>query len=196
MWYEVVYKPRCWLLNLLQVVIKDNAGQLARQWARLAETLANKPDAYQLVLQEGSAPTATATATGFALAAAPSKTLLALDAELLLRARRCMSASQPAAACEALLLLMERSLMKEQLAAGLLQQEGAGIGSSGSNRVSSSGVAGRDRSSSVDGQAAGAAAAELEPWAKVRPLPPGGCHSAECWGQRQDGFMGGRQHAC
>lgn len=135
---------------------------MASQWANLAESLANKPDAYQLVLQEG---TATATTAASALAAAPGKTLL--DAELLLRARRVVT-SQPAAACEALLLLMERSLMKEQLAAGLLQQEGLG-----SSRVSSSGAAGRDRSSSVDGQAAGAAPAGLEPWAKVRPLPPG-----------------------
>lgn len=131
----------------VQILIKDSVGPIASQWQRRAQVLADRPDAYQLVLQEGPAAAHTPTDRAPAGAAAGKP---CLDAELLLRARRCMVADQPAQACEALLLLLERSLMKEQLAAGLLQQEGAG-------------------SSSGSGQKG----ADLAPWAKVRPLPPG-----------------------
>lgn len=121
-------------------------GSLTTQWDRLAASLADKPDSYQLVLQEEGA------------GAKPQ-----LDAELLLRARR--AADYPAQACDALLLLLERSMMKEQLAAGLIKaagSSGSGSGGSGGSNQPAHKQAGGD-----------AAAAEVDPWAKVRPLPPG-----------------------
>jgi len=72
-------------------------------------------------------------------------------------------------ACESLLLLLERSIMKEQLAAGLIRDSSrGGVGSS------SAGVAApKARSARQRGSDEGTAAAEVNPWAKVRPLPPG-----------------------
>lgn len=140
--------PTMLLLYPVQILIKDSVWPIASQWQRRAQVLADRPDAYQLVLQEGPAAAVHTPPDKAPAGAAAGKPCL--DAELLLRARRCMVADQPAQACEALLLLLERSLMKEQLAAGLLQQEGAG-------------------SSSGSGQKG----ADVDPWAKVWPLPPG-----------------------
>jgi uncharacterized membrane protein YgcG len=147
-----------------QVLIKETTGRLAKQWQGLAQVLGNKPLTYQLVLQEGGDNTAApvTAASKVALGAAAGKPCL--DAELLLRARRWMVAEQPAQACESLLLLLERSLMKEQLAAGLIKQDSAGSGSS------SGGAAGAGSGASSGGAAP---SAEVDPWGKVRPLPPG-----------------------
>lgn len=153
----------------VQVVIKENTGRLAKQWQGLAQVLANKPFTYQLVLQEGgdNAAAAVTAASKVALGAAAGKPCL--DAELLLRARRWMVAEQPAQACESLLLLLERSLMKEQLAAGLIKQDSAGSGST------SGGAAGAGAGGGASSGGA-APAAEVVPWGKVRPLPPGEGH--------------------
>lgn len=156
-------------LILPQVAIKEYAGSLTKQWQRLAAALADTPDAYQLVLQEGDAAPAAAAADK-QVAGATVKACL--DAELLLRARRCLVADQPVQACESLLLLLERSIMKEQLAAGLIRDSSSsssgGVGSS-----SAGGAAPKARSAQQRGNDEGTAAAEVNPWAKVRPLPPG-----------------------
>jgi hypothetical protein len=167
MWHSanvaVVAAVHAWLS--VQVLIRECTGRLATQWQGLAQILANKPLTYQLVLQEGDNTGAAVTAASkVALGAAAGKPCL--DAELLLRARRCMMAEQPAQACESLLLLLERGLMKEQLAAGLIKQDSAGGGSS-------SGSAAGAGSASGASSGGAAPAAEVDPWGKVRPLPPG-----------------------
>jgi len=111
---------------------------LGLQWQKGAVLLADDPQAYQLLLKSPVQGEPAYQSAAGATADRPC-----LDAELLLRARSCMSAQQPAMACEALLLLLERSLMKEQLAAGLLHQGGSN------------------------------ANADDSTWARVRPMPPG-----------------------
>lgn len=122
-----------------QTTIDHLVDALGLQWQKEAAILADDPQAYQLLLEAEVRG-----APAYQSAAGATADRPCLDAELLLRARSCMSAQQPAMACEALLLLLERSLMKEQLAAGLLHQEGGST-----------------------------AKADDSIWARVRPMPPG-----------------------
>jgi hypothetical protein len=88
--------------------------------------------------------------------------MLCIDTELLLHARKAFLDNDPQKGCGRLLLLLERCMLKEQLAAGLLQQQQA---------LEPAGPA-----SSSDAATAAAAAAASDDsaasWSKVRPLPP------------------------
>jgi hypothetical protein len=83
--------------------------------------------------------------------------VLCIDTELLLHARSAFLANDPKEGCGRMLLLLERCMIKDQLAAGLQQQQQgpdtAGPGSS-------------------DAAAAAAGDDSAAAWSKVRPLPP------------------------
>jgi hypothetical protein len=79
------------------------------------------------------------------------RTVSMIDTELLLHARSAFLANDPHDGCSKMLLLLERCMIKEQLAAGLLQQQ---------------------QVPHADPAAAAAADESAAAWSKVRPLPP------------------------
>lgn len=138
---------------VLQELLKSASCSLQRQWTAAAAHMADDDSCYQLVLQQELQQ-------GAKTAEPPC-----LDVALLLKARGHMMIKQPAQAGEAVLLLLERCLVKEQLAAGLISSGDGVTGTSSSNVGSGDG--------SMGGAAAAGAAEDAVMWSRVRPMPPG-----------------------
>jgi hypothetical protein len=134
------------------------AARVEEAWLKQATKLENDPDAYQVMLQTS-----------------PSSTTY-IDAHLLLKSRKAWLNHNPADGCGAVLLLLERSIMKEQLAAGVLAQppDEAGRGSSSGGGLGSflrKVIPGLKKHHDLEADAAGAAGAS-SCWSRVQPLPP------------------------